>query len=1000
MDGRQLSSLFAIEVFAGTCRLTAILRALGLSDAFGVDHEVSRRLSAPILQLDLLHEASLEHLRCMIREPGCVFVHLAPPCGTASRARLIQRSASDPPIVRTDQHPDGLPHLTGDLAARVQAANQLYAITVELVELCIAQGVLFCIENPNRSFMWDTRAMRPWLTSAGALQTVFHHCEYGSARRKCTRFVHSLPGLALKTCSGTHRHEKWGKTAAGWATKQETAYPWGLCRALAAHVLLVLQDFGAVCQTPAFAHQEAAIQAIRALSNHQHGKAALPLLPEFKEVLQHPAHEPLPPLSRPLSTPRKGYIASAKVAISDSKAHPEEQLEESAGHQHPVKSADAISIGVHWNRDEFLAKALGQGHPEHMTSFIPEELAHALSKAESMSPHELGMERTAELRRWISLANSYGPEEASLKASIGGRRGEILSKKRLTLFGRLIRDAGHTDVQLPDDLAHGFDLTGRLPTSNYFEPKFRPASLPCEALRGVADRSRNVLLSSATGSGQEDLDRALYEVTLKEVQKGFLVGPVDPNLLPAGSTITRRFGVQQKGKLRPIDDYKASMVNSSVTQTEGVSVHTVDHIAAMVSARMRQLRGGRSASRELQGKCWDLAAAYKQVPLSDSAFTMDSFLMVYNPTTKAPEVFQQRVLPFGSVASVTAFLRCSSALWAIGAKLLAIVWTAYFDDFLSLELGEATKHSDMCITMFFSLLGWDVSHEKLLPYATVCKVLGVLLDLRQSGDGLALVTNTPERAKELIEALQEVLRTGKLTRREGERLRGRLQFAAGQLFGRQMRLALTELSNHVGGGRSVVGQELTRAFEEIIAFLDKGEPRRVDTCFLDHVLIFVDASFKDGGFSGAGGMAFDSAGQGVAFFSEEVDREFMASFKGVEQKTVIYELEALAIVVSLGLFKRHILGKRVVVFTDNEGVRGTIARSRSQNATGGALLKALCEIELQLHSRLWCERVPSESNPADRLSREVTETWQGLSRSRCHLCGGDLRDVIKRMVSQ
>ena len=126
----------------------------------------------------------------------------------------------------------------------------------------------------------------------------------------------------------------------------------------------------------------------------------------------------------------------------------------------------------------------------------------------------------------------------------------------------------------------------------------------------------------------------------------------------------------------------------------------------------------------------------------------------------------------------------------------------------------------------------------------------------------------------------------------------------------------------------------------------------------------------------------------------------MASFKGVEQKTVIYELEALAIVVSLGLFKRHILGKRVVVFTDNEGVRGTIARSRSQNATGGALLKALCEIELQLHSRLWCERVPSESNPADRLSREVTETWQGLSRSRCHLCGGDLRDVIKRMVSQ
>ena len=122
---------------------------------------------------------------------------------------------------------------------------------------------------------------------------------------------------------------------------------------------------------------------------------------------------------------------------------------------------------------------------------------------------------------------------------------------------------------------------------------------------------------------------------------------MDPTSLPSGSAITRRFGVQQKGKLRPIDDYKASMVNSSVTQTEGVSVHSVDHIAAMVSSRMRQLRDARASSRELQGKCWDLAAAHKQVPLSDSAYAMDSFLMVFNPATQAPEVFQQRVLPFG-----------------------------------------------------------------------------------------------------------------------------------------------------------------------------------------------------------------------------------------------------------------------------------------------------------------------------------------------------------------
>ena len=36
--------------------------------------------------------------------PFCIYVHFAPPCGTSSRARLIQRRGRwNPPIVRTDQ---------------------------------------------------------------------------------------------------------------------------------------------------------------------------------------------------------------------------------------------------------------------------------------------------------------------------------------------------------------------------------------------------------------------------------------------------------------------------------------------------------------------------------------------------------------------------------------------------------------------------------------------------------------------------------------------------------------------------------------------------------------------------------------------------------------------------------------------------------------------------------------------------------------------------------
>ena len=95
--------------------------------------------------------------------------------------------------------------------------------------------------------------------------------------------------------------------------------------------------------------------------------------------------------------------------------------------------------------------------------------------------------------------------------------------------------------------------------------------------------TRSSMLDMIRSSGDEVLDSQLYEATLKEVNKGFIEGPLNPLDMPTGATLTRRFGIRQKNRTRPIDDYyKASFVNSSVTQPETASVHTVDHIASLV----------------------------------------------------------------------------------------------------------------------------------------------------------------------------------------------------------------------------------------------------------------------------------------------------------------------------------------------------------------------------------------------------------------------------------
>ena len=261
----------------------------------------------------------------------------------------------------------------------------------------------------------------------------------------------------------------------------------------------------------------------------------------------------------------------------------------------------------------------------------------------------------------------------------------------------------------------------------------------------VSELSRSVIIESLQSSGDPELDRGLFEATMKEVEKGFLEGPVCCSSLPPGSTLTKRFPVKQKNKVRPIDDYKASLVNFAVTQNEGVTIHTIDHIASMTACWMKS--GHLSLEDPLVAKCWDLSDAYKQVPLSDNAFELDSYLAVYDPSSKDAKIFKQGVLPFGSIASVTAFLRVSLAIWKIGSSLLKLMWSAYFDDFLCLSRESESKHVDFCVSSIFSLLGWKVFSHKLLPFSSICKVLGVQLDLRQSGDSLCLVSNTTGELK-------------------------------------------------------------------------------------------------------------------------------------------------------------------------------------------------------------------------------------------------------------
>ena len=152
--GKPLKDLVFLEVFAGSAGLTAAVRRLGLPLARGLDRTVGQRCHAPVTVLDLTRSESQQIIFAMLQAGEVAAYHLAPPCGTASKARDINNGG--PPPMRSTEQPDGLCSLDASLVPRLQAANTLYLLCAKVVQLADKVGFLVSVENPAGSYMWQT----------------------------------------------------------------------------------------------------------------------------------------------------------------------------------------------------------------------------------------------------------------------------------------------------------------------------------------------------------------------------------------------------------------------------------------------------------------------------------------------------------------------------------------------------------------------------------------------------------------------------------------------------------------------------------------------------------------------------------------------------------------------------------------------------------------------------------------------------------------------------
>ena len=283
MDSLQVpkgtSVPFFVELCAGSAKLSDAVKQHGYH-IIAVDHDKNRHAPrCKIIQLDLSHEHAWDMLDFLLERVTISGVHMAPPCGTCSKARGIpmKDGTKGPQPLRSADFPLGLPHLSQRDQQRVFLANQIYKFCGLYVQKLHQAGIPWTIENPTNSLMWDLEFFT-WAVANGIFVNM-HACAYGSARKKLTSFLCSHREFAALElyCDGQHEHLPWGIAEDGaFSTSHEAEYPKALCVRYA-------EIFHELCRTRGIVPAQQASDEVQKLAPNQQPKGRkLPqLIPEF-----------------------------------------------------------------------------------------------------------------------------------------------------------------------------------------------------------------------------------------------------------------------------------------------------------------------------------------------------------------------------------------------------------------------------------------------------------------------------------------------------------------------------------------------------------------------------------------------------------------------------------------------------------------------------------------------------------------------------------------------
>ena len=370
------------------------------------------------------------------------------------------------------------------------------------------------------------------------------------------------------------------------------------------------------------------------------------------------------------------------------------------------------------------------------------------------------------------------------------------------------------------------------------------------------------------------------------------------------------------------------------------------------------------------GRTFDLVGAYRQCAVKPSSRKY-AYIIVQKPDTMEFVGFRMKALPFGSVRSVHAFLRIPHSLWFVLVKEFKVLLTNYLDDFVAASPDSECNSITSCVHMYFKLLGWAFSEsgDKAPPCGTMFHALGVAIDVSTLHTGLVKLGNTESSRKELIEFLDMVIARGHMTKQETLRLRGRLQFTSGNVFGRVGKCSLAAISNHAYSSKgTLLSGDAILAMKLHSCLLRDGR-RELKPSSAASWFIQTDACYDADGANvtaGVGAVLFNP--KPILFFSQKLPDEMVSVLNPSGKQTAIFECEFFALFCAFSLWGERVTNA-VVIYTDNNGVRDSLISCVSRNVTARKILIATMALECICQLTPWYARIPTDSNLSDGPSK-------------------------------